>query len=95
MDASHATLSLKSAKLLGTISEALHRPPEQVLDEALAAYAQQMNLDDDAALPPDWKEAVAGIAGLWKDRDDLPDFDDLRRSWDRNVWGDRSQEPPE
>lgn len=23
-------------------------------------------------------------AGLWKDRDDLPDVDDLRQSWDRS-----------
>lgn len=22
-------------------------------------------------------------AGLWKDRNDLPDFDDMRRQWDR------------
>jgi len=25
--------------------------------------------------------------GMWKDRTDLPDFDEVRRSWDRDVWG--------
>ena len=30
------------------------------------------------------REAVLErAAGLWKDRDDLPDFDALRRQWDR------------
>ncbi len=28
-------------------------------------------------------EILARAAGLWKDRTDLPDFDGLRRQWDR------------
>jgi hypothetical protein len=27
------------------------------------------------------KEAFAAAFGLWKDRDDLPDFDKLRKNW--------------
>lgn len=34
----------------------------------------------------DWREALENVKGMWKDRDDLPDFDELRRSWDRNIW---------
>lgn len=30
------------------------------------------------------REAVLReVAGMWKDRKDLPDFDELRRDWDR------------
>jgi hypothetical protein len=29
--------------------------------------------------------ALGQMAGLWKDRDDLPDFDALRKSWDRQF----------
>ncbi|HLL89349.1 MAG TPA: hypothetical protein VK324_08600 [Tepidisphaeraceae bacterium] len=34
-----------------------------------------------------WREALLGIEGMWKDRTDLPDFAELRKSWDRNPWG--------
>jgi hypothetical protein len=34
----------------------------------------------------DWRKAWRRIAGMWKDRDDLPDFDELRKTWDRNPW---------
>jgi hypothetical protein len=34
----------------------------------------------------DIRDAVLDrTAGLWKDRDDLPDFDALRKSWDREC----------
>lgn len=32
-----------------------------------------------------WREVLLGIQGIWKDRDDLPDFQDLRRSMDRGL----------
>ena len=31
----------------------------------------------------DWKQDLAQAVGLWRDRDDLPDFEALRRDWDR------------
>lgn len=30
-----------------------------------------------------YKAAIAAAAGMWKDRDDLPDFGELRREWNR------------
>lgn len=31
------------------------------------------------------REAILDSAfGMWRDRDDLPDFEELRRSWDRD-----------
>ena len=29
------------------------------------------------------KRLLDDVAGIWKDRDDLPDFNELRKSWDR------------
>lgn len=33
-----------------------------------------------------WRDSLRKARGIWKDRDDLPDFDRLRREWSRNVW---------
>jgi hypothetical protein len=30
------------------------------------------------------KAVLDRVAGMWKDREDLPDFDSVRRTWDRN-----------
>ena len=30
------------------------------------------------------KSAIDNAAGLWKDRDELPDFSGMRESWDRS-----------
>lgn len=34
----------------------------------------------------DWSESLRNARGIWKDRDDLPDFDELRKEWSRDVW---------
>lgn len=34
----------------------------------------------------DWRESLRKAKGIWKDRDDLPDFDELRKEWSRDVW---------
>lgn len=36
-----------------------------------------------------WRESLEKARGIWKDRDDLPDFDELRREWSRDVWKER------
>jgi pterin-4a-carbinolamine dehydratase len=35
------------------------------------------------ARPADRRTALQKTAGMWKDRDDLPDFEALRREWER------------
>ena len=38
----------------------------------------------DAAPVPDWKAALMQAAGMWKDRDDIPELmEQLRREWNR------------
>lgn len=29
------------------------------------------------------REVFNRVAGMWKDRDDLPDFEEMRKEWDR------------
>ena len=33
--------------------------------------------------PADWKEKLRSIEGIWRDRDDLPDFRKIREEFDR------------
>lgn len=93
MKTTQTQIADETERLLKALSEELGVTPAEALRDAVQAYAMQMHVDEDDELPQaEWQAAVEGIAGLWKDRDDLPDFDELRRSWDRNVWGDRENE---
>jgi hypothetical protein len=61
--------------------------PEQVATEAVARLAEDSRAEaDEHQKFLLWREALLGIQGMWKDRTDLPDFAELRRSWDRDVW---------
>ncbi len=52
------------------------KPQSELIREAVDAFIGQSNKNR--------REAVLErAAGLWKDRDDLPDFDTLRKQWDR------------
>ena len=33
--------------------------------------------------PSDWREKLRSIEGVWRDRDDLPDFRKIREEFDR------------
>lgn len=56
----------------------------KTLDELLNEAVERLAESEHSA--QDWKAALMQAAGLWKDRTDLPDFDQVRRSMDRNVW---------
>jgi hypothetical protein len=93
MSVPHTDIPAETEALLKAISAQLGVTPQQALKDAVQAYATQMHVEEDDALPEaEWRAAVNAVAGMWKDRDDLPDFDELRKSWDRNVWGDRENE---
>lgn len=36
------------------------------------------------ALGQDWLRSIDQAFGIWRDRDDLPDFEGMRRGWDRS-----------
>lgn len=53
----------------------------EAVDEYLAKHSEERR-----------KEILESVAGIWKDRDDLPDFEELRKEGDRidKLWKDRS-----
>lgn len=53
----------------GTSKSALIR---EAVDEYLAKYSEERR-----------REVIERAAGMWKDRDDLPDFEEIRKEWDR------------
>jgi hypothetical protein len=44
----------------------------EAVDNLIAKYSQSRR-----------QKILDRIAGIWKDRDDLPDFEKLRKDWDR------------
>jgi hypothetical protein len=58
------------------------RSPVELVNEAVERYLAET----EPATSPDWKAAIMQAAGMWKDRDDLPDFDLIRQSMNRDVW---------
>ena len=61
----------------GTSKSALVR---EAVDQYLAKHSEKHR-----------KEVFERVAGIWKDRDDLPDFDKIRKEGDRvdKFWKDR------
>lgn len=44
----------------------------EAVDEYLAKHSEERR-----------KEILERVAGIWKDRDDLPNFEKIRKEWDR------------
>ena len=61
---------------LGTLSAETGQPQSELIREAVdhfIALTSKAHRD----------EVLEQAAGLWRDRDDLPDFAAIRREWDR------------
>jgi hypothetical protein len=72
-------LSDRECVALENFAKESGKTPQTIVKEALEEILRE---DPDF----DWKAALMSGAGMWKDRDDLPDFEQLRKEWDRNVW---------
>ena len=59
------------------------RSAEDLVNEAFERFASEIESKGDAQ---SWKDEIMFGAGLWKDRNDLPDFDVIRKTLDRDVW---------
>lgn len=57
------------SKSKGTSKSALIR---EAVDEYLVKHSEERR-----------KEILNRAAGMWKDREDLPDFEEIRKEWDR------------
>ena len=61
---------------LGVLSTTTGKAQSELIREAIDHFVAQNS-------PARRKAILASAAGMWKDRRDLPDFNTLRRQWDR------------
>lgn len=71
------TLSETENQALRIISERRGQTPEETLHEAVEQFLNGHQVESRLA-------ARRGARGIWKDREDLPDFPALREEWDRS-----------
>ena len=73
-------LSPENSRKLEMIVRQTGKSRDELLNEAV----NRLHVAAPAA-NSDWKEAWRKAAGMWQDRDDLPDFQEMRKSWDRRF----------
>lgn len=69
-------LTEKERSSLNRMADATGKKQSELIREAVDRYL-------DLASGHRRDEVMKAAAGIWKDRKDLPDFDAIRRSWDR------------
>ncbi len=78
-------LSEQNSQRADELARQTGKTPDQLVNEAFERFAAENEAEERQKLE-EWREAARRVAGIWKDRTDLPDFDELRKSWDRNLW---------
>lgn len=61
---------------LASLAKATGKKKSELIRDAVDHLLDQSSIQRRRA-------ALAGVCGMWKDRDDLPDFQALRAEWDR------------
>ena len=81
-------LTPDNSQRAGELSRKTGMTPEQLVNQVFERFADVTAQDDEVEHRKflAWREALLGIEGMWADRDDLPDFQELRKTWDRNLW---------
>ncbi len=69
-------LTEEEKKKLQSLARRTGRKQSRLIREAIDQLLQD-------ALPQNRRESMNQACGLWKDRDDLPDFYRLRAEWER------------
>jgi predicted transcriptional regulator len=85
MPQTSVNLSPENSQKLEVIASHTGKSRDELANEAV----ERLELPSEVSHTEDWKAASMQAAGMRKDRDDLPDFDEIRRSWDRSVWSRR------
>src|SRR5258708_7045927 len=77
-------------RVLERISKNTGKSETELLSEAIEQYVRQApppgesssgaRMDREKQLA-----ALRGVCGMWKDRYDLPDFEQMRKDWDRRL----------
>jgi len=71
------TLSETENQAIQIISERRGQTPEEILHEAVEQFLNAHQVESRLV-------AMRQARGIWKDREDLPDFAALREEWDRS-----------
>jgi predicted DNA-binding protein len=79
-------LNEQNSRRADALARETGKTPQEVVNEVFEHVAEESEADEHEKFLA-WREAAMRVVGIWKDRDDLPDFDEIRRSMDRNVWG--------
>ena len=72
----HVTLTDTESQVIQNITKSTGKTQEQVLHEAIEQFIVRFTSQDRRIL-------LRQARGMWKDRDDLPDFGTIRQEWDR------------
>jgi len=75
-------LTEANRRKLDDLSRKTGKTVEDLVNEAVEQLAS-VGVGDDA---DEWKQDIMQAAGMWKDRTDLPDFDEVRGSMERRAW---------
>jgi predicted transcriptional regulator len=71
-------LSPENVRKLEMFATRTGRSRDELLNHAL----EQVDIRE-AAVVDNWKAAWRHASGMWRDRDDLREFEETRQSWDR------------
>jgi predicted transcriptional regulator len=79
-------LTESNSQKVDELSRQTGKTPDTLINEAISQFEPGEETADEQIKFQQWREALLGIEGMWADRDDLPDFEQLRKTWDRNLW---------
>jgi len=82
MTVAQITLSDSRTALLHRLAEKTGRREDELLNEVVDKAFDQLELSYEKG---DWRDSLRKLKGIWKDRDDLPDFEGMRREFDRSF----------
>ena len=70
-------LTERERKALIALSAATGKKKSELIREAVDRLIEQFGKTRRQAI-------LDSVAGMWQERNDLPDFDSIRKDWDRN-----------
>lgn len=78
-------LTEENSAKINELAKQSGKTPDEVANEAIGRLPLGHNLTEQAKFQ-EWKAALVQLKGMWADREDLPDFGEIRKSMDRDLW---------
>ena len=76
-------LSKDTERQLDELSRLTGKSRDELVNSAIGQLATQLDEEENHNFER-WRRAMRRAQGMWADRDDLADFEGIRRSMDRN-----------